>query len=519
MSGEVIETSGTMSGGGKTQLRGKMGEQVQTKTSRSANASMTSEKDIDTMNECANEMQNRINCLQEEEGRLETELRQLRQNLQSKESELNKLQVTVKSLGAQMPKLEIQMKQQKVRMEKTCADAKKVQILEAKIAEKKTVFEEAESNKKTISDKIDKINVEVNKIHDDVVKSVQTKINSITKQITTLKNNVSKLKVQVSTSERNVKKTETQIENTKNDITKSEEDIIKLAEDRARMDEELTDLEERLEAAKKELESASQDSSEIQKDIITIQKKESEAKMLRLEIEKKFTEVKEEFNGCKNHIPQIKRQIDSLRLTPIPAGCTEEQPVLPVLTDEELEQVDKNRFEEKIEDNQNILGDKKANVEVINEYLQKRDVYMERVKILEDITNKRNSLRNTFEDVRKKRFNEFMRGFGVITRRLKEMYRMITQGGDAELELVDSMDPFNEGVSFTVRPNKKSWKNISNLSGGEKTLASLALVFALHYYKPSPLYFMDEIDAALDFKNISIVAHYIKVDILLFFFI
>jgi len=63
----------------------------------------------------------------------------------------------------------------------------------------------------------------------------------------------------------------------------------------------------------------------------------------------------------------------------------------------------------------------------------------------------------------------------------------------------------------SVRPPKKSWKNISNLSGGEKTLSSLALVFALHHYKPTPLYVMDEIDAALDFKNVSIVANYIKV--------
>ena len=90
------------------------------------------------------------------------------------------------------------------------------------------------------------------------------------------------------------------------------------------------------------------------------------------------------------------------------------------------------------------------------------------------------------------------------------MYQMITLGGDAELELVDSLDPFAEGIVFSVRPPKKSWKNISNLSGGEKTLSSLALVFALHYYKPTPLYVMDEIDAALDFKNVSIVANYIK---------
>lgn len=51
---------------------------------------------------------------------------------------------------------------------------------------------------------------------------------------------------------------------------------------------------------------------------------------------------------------------------------------------------------------------------------------------------------------------------------------------------------------------------MSKLSGGEKTLSSLALVFALHYFKPTPLYFMDEIDAALDFRNVAIVGKYIK---------
>ena len=56
---------------------------------------------------------------------------------------------------------------------------------------------------------------------------------------------------------------------------------------------------------------------------------------------------------------------------------------------------------------------------------------------------------------------------------------------------------FLQGIVFSVRPPKKSWKNIANLSGGEKTLSSLSLVFALHHYKPTPLYVMDEIDAAL----------------------
>lgn len=83
-------------------------------------------------------------------------------------------------------------------------------------------------------------------------------------------------------------------------------------------------------------------------------------------------------------------------------------------------------------------------------------------------------------------------------------------GGNAELELVDSMDPFNEGILFSVMPPKKSWKNISNLSGGEKTLSSLAMIFALHQFRSTPLYFMDEIDAALDWRNTSIISQMLK---------
>lgn len=151
-----------------------------------------------------------------------------------------------------------------------------------------------------------------------------------------------------------------------------------------------------------------------------------------------------------------------------------------------------------------------VNMNALLSYLEKDADYRTRLEDLERVTAERNSVRKNHEELRRQRLEEFMSGFGTITLKLKEMYQMITLGGDAELELVDSLDPFSEGIVFSVRPPKKSWKNISNLSGGEKTLSSLALVFALHHFKPTPLYVMDEIDAALDFKNVSIVANYIK---------
>lgn len=156
------------------------------------------------------------------------------------------------------------------------------------------------------------------------------------------------------------------------------------------------------------------------------------------------------------------------------------------------------------------ISNLKPNLGAIAEYQDKELEYKAQVDELDSLTARRDSARRENDALRKARLDEFMQGFSQITLKLKELYQMITLGGDAELELVDSLDPFSEGIVFSVRPPKKSWKNISNLSGGEKTLSSLALVFALHHFKPTPLYFLDEIDAALDFKNVSIVANYVK---------
>uniref|UniRef100_A0A095ALF5 Structural maintenance of chromosomes protein n=1 Tax=Schistosoma haematobium TaxID=6185 RepID=A0A095ALF5_SCHHA len=197
---------------------------------------------------------------------------------------------------------------------------------------------------------------------------------------------------------------------------------------------------------------------------------------------------------------------------------------LPKFTDEELQNLhadlnEMKHLEERIpamapnmasiEENRGITA-MAPNMASIEEYRRKAENYLTRVSELNHITNILGEQRKHMEDAKSKRLSEFLDGFHAITNKLKEMYQMITQGGDAELELIDSLDPFSEGIVFSVRPPKKSWKNIANLSGGEKTLSSLALVFALHHYKPTPLYVMDEIDAALDFKNVSIVGNYLK---------
>lgn len=180
------------------------------------------------------------------------------------------------------------------------------------------------------------------------------------------------------------------------------------------------------------------------------------------------------------------------------------------LSPDELESVNVQDLEAIINQHEKACEGKRLDLEALERYRGRFNEYRERKEISDESVRKYEQVKDDYERLKNRRLTKFMNGFYQISAKLKEMYQLITMGGNAELELVDSMDPFSEGILFSVMPPKKSWRNIANLSGGEKTLSSLALVFALHHYKPTPLYVMDEIDAALDFRNVSIIANYIK---------
>lgn len=188
-------------------------------------------------------------------------------------------------------------------------------------------------------------------------------------------------------------------------------------------------------------------------------------------------------------------------------GDDQQPSELQTYTKDELGEMNKESFKAVIAALEEKTQNASVDLSVIEEYRRRATEHESRSADLKTALESRDSVKARLDGLRSARLNGFMEGFGTISLRLKEMYQMITMGGNAELELVDSLDPFSEGIMFSVMPPKKSWKNISNLSGGEKTLSSLALVFALHHYKPTPLYVMDEIDAALDFRNVSPSLH------------
>ncbi|XP_058121689.1 structural maintenance of chromosomes protein 4 [Anopheles ziemanni] len=505
--GDVIETSGTMSGGGRSQQRGRMGTQVQTKTSASEPAGVSS-REIEQLQIRAQDIQSQINYLQEQQGELETNIQQLTAKVKGLEMELKRMRMDVKSLQEQMPRLKEQLDYQEERVARTHSDPEKVRALEAKVAECTKAHKSSSAKADKLQAEVDRYTEQINEITNSKVKVLQTKIANFGKQIDKLAANISKLTVEIKTSERNVKKSEDKIKSMEEEVEAAKQSIREGNDERSQLEEEANQLKVDLEEVKVAIEKAHEGSSSIKKEIVALQKREAEGKMKRLEFEQILQTIEAKLQETKDTLPHWRDKLKPLKLHEIPGESAPEP--LKEYSEEELSSYKLPDLQYQISILEEKLNSNKPNLSVIDEFLKKQEAYLSRVKVLEEITAKRNEMRQLHDDVRKKRFNEFMLGFHIITKKLKEMYQMITLGGDAELELVDSMDPFNEGIVFSVRPPKKSWKMISNLSGGEKTLSSLALVFALHYYKPSPLYVMDEIDAALDFKNVSIVAHYIK---------
>ncbi|KAI9139793.1 hypothetical protein BKA69DRAFT_607804 [Paraphysoderma sedebokerense] len=121
-----------------------------------------------------------------------------------------------------------------------------------------------------------------------------------------------------------------------------------------------------------------------------------------------------------------------------------------------------------------------------------------------------------FLAVKDERFKRFMAAYDHIKEKTEQIYKELTKsnnvplGGSAYLTLESDEEPYLHGVKYHVMPPMKRFRPMDQLSGGEKTVASLALLFAIHSFQPSPFFILDEIDAALDPENVSKVVRYIK---------
>jgi structural maintenance of chromosome 4 len=510
LNGELIEQSGAMSGGGSRTINGKMRFEFQDDVS--SFFCRYDEKSLKTLENKLQKEELEVSRLSEQNQHHEQEIYKMKREYDALINSVKKIKLEINKVKQQTEILEEQIEPQRLLLERVKPDVIKVKEIRGKVERLTTHYDEVMERSRDIKEAVKKLNFKIKEVGSNKVKSARNKLENIKTQHGKVRKEITHLKVGIQSAIRDLQKSKNKSDSYDIEIKESEAKMQEMKQQR----EEFESKGKELILSLEELRSAENKGKErIQngKDLIkTLEDEENNFQSDQIEIEQENEKFRSSLKELSRNMKHWRREKEQLKLQIIP-GEEEHELVDYSSTEEDkhnLEKLDIESWQYKLSTMEEELGRKQPQLSAIDEYRHKESIYLARANELDDITKKKDIQRQNHEQLRRKRLSEFMEGYGIITGKLKETYQLITLGGDAELELVDSLDPFTEGIIFSVRPPKKSWKNISNLSGGEKTLSSLALVFALHHYKPTPFYIMDEIDAALDFRNVSIVGRHIK---------
>uniref|UniRef100_A0A671QIR8 Structural maintenance of chromosomes protein n=1 Tax=Sinocyclocheilus anshuiensis TaxID=1608454 RepID=A0A671QIR8_9TELE len=201
-----------------------------------------------------------------------------------------------------------------------------------------------------------------------------------------------------------------------------------------------------------------------------------------------------------------------------------------VLAKEALIEIDYSSLSEDLKDS---LSEEeiKAEMNTLHQRLNEQQSILQRIsapnmKAMEKLESVRDKFQETsdasgqsrvcrmqaFEQIKKERFDRFNACFESVATNIDEIYKALSRNSSAQAFLgpENPEEPYLDGINYNCVAPGKRFRPMDNLSGGEKTVAALALLFAIHSYKPAPFFVLDEIDAALDNTNIGKVANYIK---------
>jgi structural maintenance of chromosome 4 len=589
MAGQLIDTTGTMSGGGTKVMRGAMSARVS-----SNNDSVADIKELDNLSDQLDTAESDLQRLRARKVELEAEIAKMSKQISAADVARRKMVMDLENTRNSFEQQETQLQESMSKLEELQdAAMDEMEPLEAELKEHRAAHAQASKNTEKLEASISRLEKAIMDAGGAKLRTLKAKVEQLTQQAHDAEKTLTKIGVEKTSSQKKITNAEKAIAKAETEREAAQQELEELEAEYSQMDEDALAVQEAYNQADEALKAKETDLKTLQKQYDQAKKATDKIRVVEIEISNELDKYSRELHDARKKIQSYNKQLSGLKkkirasrkaLVPIdePEEVQETQspeeeiqsqnqddadmsdakhnsdedttstrrsrrqqansenvdeedededevadddeeldeaadakidskvPNFRELTEEQLLRLSENDLKYNLAILEEEIGGMAPNMKAIQEYQRKEREYAKRVVELDSITSERDGARKVYETLRKKRLDEFMDGFSTITMKLKEMYQMLTLGGDAELELVDSLDPFSEGIVFSVRPPKKSWKNIQNLSGGEKTLSSLALVFALHHYKPTPLYVMDEIDAALDFKNVSIVANYIK---------
>ena len=496
LDGQLIDVSGTMSGGGTRVARGGMSSRLVAETSKDQVSKLEVDRD---------HLEKEYQTHQEKQREVEALLKDFSEQTPQIETAIQKANLGVESVKRNLADAQRRVSELTAEESSPHTDDARIAALEKQVGKLQKELEKLRAETSGLEGEIKELQDRIMEVGGIRLRAQKAKVDGLKEQIDTLAEEISNAEVAKSKAEKQKAKHEKSYHEAEQELAAAAQESESLVDEVRHQASDASGSKQKVEEAQEALSSKQEELATLKRDLENKTTELNDIRAVEIEMRNKLEENQKIQSENQKRLKYWSDKIGKLSIQAVSnIGEKQEAEQLPRYTKDELVDMNKDTLKGEIA----ALEEKTQNVNVelgvLAEYRRRVEEHTSRSTDLQTAVSSRDVAKKRCDDLRKLRLEGFMTGFSMISLRLKEMYQMITMGGNAELELVDSLDPFSEGILFSVMPPKKSWKNISNLSGGEKTLSSLALVFALHHYKPTPLYVMDEIDAALDFRNVRV---------------
>jgi chromosome segregation protein len=143
-----------------------------------------------------------------------------------------------------------------------------------------------------------------------------------------------------------------------------------------------------------------------------------------------------------------------------------------------------------------------VNLSAITEFSETQERYAFLTQQHTDLTDAKEQLRKVIDRINKICAKRFKETFDLVNERFQKVFPVLFGGGEAMLQLIEDVDKGEMGIEIIAKPPGKKMQNVTLMSGGEKALTAVALVFSIFLVKPSPYCLLDEVDAPLDDANV-----------------
>ena len=296
----------------------------------------------------------------------------------------------------------------------------------------------------------------------------------------------------------------------------------------ARFEDDRTSLMEEAKEARADAEKKKQDIEEIQKTIFASDDSHSDLEQELKEKQETREEMSQRYKGFFQKREDVSKQISDLdkevfRLNSQKEKLEEAREYQNNYMWEEYELTLHAAMELRDEQYQDLAGLKKliagikddirklgdVNVNAIEDYKEISERYEFLKTQHDDLIEAEKTLMGIIEDLDTGMRKQFMEKFAEIQKEFDQVFKELFGGGKGSLELVEGEDILECGIRIIAQPPGKKLQNMMQMSGGEKSLTAIALLFAIQNLKPSPFCLLDEIEAALDDSNVNRFAKYL----------